>query len=166
MAMKSAEVINLYSQLEEMGVKIWIDGGWNVDALLGQQTRSHKDLDIAAEWKDVPKLREFLATQGYKQVREDSRWNFVLGDGQGHEVDVHAFVYDDKGNIVEGIMYPSASLTGTGVIGGRVVRCITAEYVVKFHNGYELKEKDFQDVSAVCKKFNIDLPEEYANFKR
>ena len=38
--------------------------------------------------------------------------------------------------------------------------------MVKFHSGYELKEKDFKDVSALCKKFGIELPEEFAHFKK
>jgi lincosamide nucleotidyltransferase A/C/D/E len=123
-------------------------------------------LDIAIQDKDVPKLRELLEAQGYKQVREESKWNFVLRDDDGHEIDVHSFIFDGKGNVVEGIMYPAASLTGTGVIADLTVRCISPEYMVKFHSGYDLKEKDFRDVSALCEKFGIELPEEYHHFKK
>jgi hypothetical protein len=35
-----------------------------------------------------------------------------------------------------------------------------AGVMVKFHSGYELKKKDFQDVSALCEKFGIELPQE------
>jgi len=45
------------------------------------------------------------------------------------------------------------------------VRCISAEWAVKFHSGYELKEKDFRDVSALCQKFGIGLPATYERFK-
>jgi hypothetical protein len=38
--------------------------------------------------------------------------------------------------------------------------------MVKFHSGYELKEKDFRDVSALCKKFGIELPQSFAKFKK
>ena len=165
-SMTSKDVTDLYIKLDNLGIEIWIDGGWNVDALLGRQTRPHKDLDIAIEWKDVPKLRELLAEQGYKQIKADSQWNFVLGDDNSHEIDVHAFVFDDKGNIVEGIMYPAASLTGTGVIDSQKVRCVSAESVVAFHSGYELTDVDFKDVFALCEKFGMDLPEEYARFKK
>src|SRR3989344_5391111 len=100
--MQAKEVIQFYQKLNNLGIKIWIDGGWSVDALLEKQIRPHKDLDIAMEWKDVPKLREILFVEGYKQIKEDSKWNFVLADSQGHEIDVHAFVYDNKGNVVDG----------------------------------------------------------------
>ena len=53
--MTSGDVIELYSTLGALGVEIWIDGGWGVDALLGGQTRPHKDLDISIEKKDVAK---------------------------------------------------------------------------------------------------------------
>lgn len=116
--MTPADVVDFYTELENLGIKIWIDGGWGVDALLGKQTRSHRDLDIAIQEKDVPKLRELLGAHGYKQVREDNKWNFVLGDDNGREIDVHSFIFDDKGNVIEGIMYPADSLTGTVALAG------------------------------------------------
>ena len=33
--------------LQSAGVRVWLDGGWSVDALLGEQTRPHADLDLA-----------------------------------------------------------------------------------------------------------------------
>jgi lincosamide nucleotidyltransferase A/C/D/E len=171
--MNSADVIQLYTALEKLGVEIWIDGGWGVDALLGEQTRSHKDLDIAIEQKDILMLRQFLQTRGYRDIKlEDAKsWNFVLGDENSKEIDVHVIVLDDMGNGLygppeKGAMYPAASLTGTGVVEDRTVRCISPEWMVKFHSGYQLKEKDFRDVSALCKKFGIDLPAAYEQFNK
>ena len=165
--MTGADVVDIYTQLENNGIKIWVDGGWGVDALMGKQLRDHLDLDIAMEWKDVPRLREFFAAKGYKQVREDSKWNFVLGDEKGHEVDVHAFIYDENGEVVEGIMYPAASLTGTGTIEGHTVRCISPKFMVGFLAPWIRKHphKYLQAVSALCEKFGIELPEEYTSFK-
>ena len=51
--MQQKKVIDLYNRLENIGIKIWIDGGFCVDALLGKQTRPHQDLDIAMEWKET-----------------------------------------------------------------------------------------------------------------
>jgi lincosamide nucleotidyltransferase A/C/D/E len=171
--MTSVDVIDLYSALQKLGVEIWIDGGWGVDALLGEQTRAHSDLDIAIEQKDVAVLRRFLEERGYREIKlEIARpWNFVLGDASGREIDVHVIVVDEKGDglygpVEKGEMYPAASLTGTGKIEGQTVRCISAEWMVKFHSGYPLKEKDFRDVAALCGKFGIDLPVAYEEFRK
>jgi lincosamide nucleotidyltransferase A/C/D/E len=45
-ATTSCDVTEFYHHMEVLGIKIWIDGGWGVDALLGKQTRTHADLDI------------------------------------------------------------------------------------------------------------------------
>ena len=88
MEMTPVDVIGLYTSLENLGVEIWIDGGWGVDALLGEQIRSHKDLDIAIQQKDIPILRQFLQSQKYKDIKlEEARaWNFVLGDENSKEL--------------------------------------------------------------------------------
>ena len=166
--MTSLDVVDIYARLENEKIEIIVDGGWSVDALLGRQLRPHGDLDVAIQWKDVPRLREVLSTRGYQQVREDSSWNFVLADGAGREVDVHAFVYDDKQNVVDGIMYPAESLAGTGVIGGQTVKCISPEYMVVFLTPWIQKwpEKYLPAVLELCKKFDIELPKEYRDFKR
>lgn len=170
--MTSRDVIDLYLSLERLGVNIWIDGGWCVDALLGEQSRPHKDLDIAIQQKEVSKLRDALLERGYKDIKvEIARdWNFVLGDERGREIDVHVIVLNSQGDGIygppeNGEKYPAASLTGSGLIEGRTVRCISPEWMVKFHSGYELQEKDFRDVWALCRKFGIDLPPEYRLFK-
>ncbi len=164
--MISIDAINFYDKLSNLGIEVWIDGGWGVDALLGKQTRSHRDLDIAIQQKDVAPLQEMLRVQGYREIKRDSPWNFVLGDGQGHEIDVHAFVFDDRGEVVQGTLYPKDSLAGSGTINGRVVKCVSPEYMVKFHTGYKLRDTDFKDVAALCERFGIDYPAEYQHLKK
>lgn len=171
--MELADVIDLYSQLDALGIVIWLDGGWGVDALLGEQSRPHSDVDIVIQHKDVPRLRELLERRGYADVPRDdtSTWNFVLGDAQGRLVDVHAVTLDAEGNGLygpaeKGMMYPAGSLTGRGVLKEHPVKCISAEYTIKFHTGYKLRESDFKDVSALCMRFDLDYPEEYASFRK
>ena len=171
--MTSVDVLDFYRTSSKMGIEVWIDGGWGVDALLGEQTRMHSDLDIAIQQKDVAVLREALQARRYKEIKLEiaNPWNFVLADENGKEIDVHTIVLDEPGNGIygppeKGEMYPSASLTGTGIIDGETVRCIAPEWAVKFHSGYELREKDFRDVSALCEKFGIELPAAYEPFKR
>jgi len=171
--MTATEVLDFYTQLQRLGITIWVDGGWGVDALLERQTRPHKDLDIAIQQKHVASLREVLEARGYIEIKlEEARpWNFVLKDEAGREIDFHVILIDGEGNGIygppaNGEMYPAASLMGNGSILGHTVKCISAEWAVKFHSGYELKEKDFRDVSALCEKFGIQLPEAFAQFKK
>ena len=171
--MNSADVVDLYTRLTDLGIEVWIDGGWGVDALLGEQTRPHADVDIVVQQKDVPKLRELLERQGYVDVPRDdtSAWNFVLGDQRGRLVDVHVVTLDAAGNglygpVEKGVMYPAGSLTGRGVIAGHAVKCISAEHMVQFHTGYQPRETDCQDVAALCARFGLAYPAEYAALKR
>jgi lincosamide nucleotidyltransferase A/C/D/E len=49
--------MDVYGTFERSGIRIWIDGGWGVDALLGKQSRAHKDLDITIQQQDLAKFR-------------------------------------------------------------------------------------------------------------
>lgn len=169
--MNVEDVVGLYKLFQENSIHVWIDGGWGIDALLGEQTRPHGDLDIAVDRKDVDKLLSLLTPLGYKQslrsndCKEKNRsndWNFIL-ENNGKEVDIHVFEFDENGNNIYGIEYPRKSLTGTGTINGIAVKCISLEYVVKFHENYKPKEKDYKDIEALCSKFGLELP---GNYKR
>lgn len=169
--MKSLDVINIYKLLTDNNIDVWLDGGWGVDALLGKQTREHGDVDIVVQQKDVSNLRKLLEKNGYQEVKRDdtSDWNFVLGIGE-LLVDVHVVTFDEKGNGIYGppernVFYPAYSFKGDGEIDNFPVKCLTAEYQVESHTGYEIDEKDYKDVAALCEKFNIPLPEEYGKFK-
>ncbi len=165
--MMTANYVVVFCQaIDGRGVRIWIDGGWGVDALLERQTRPHDDLDIVVEEKDVPAVRALLVEWGYGDVpRDDTRpWNFVMGDKKGHEVDFHVVLVDDHGNGVYGpgnFVYPAAALAGIGSIAGCQVNCIAPEFMVQFHTGYPLREKDFHDVWALCQRFGLEMPGEY-----
>ncbi|HKY54251.1 MAG TPA: nucleotidyltransferase family protein [Anaerolineales bacterium] len=165
--MTANDVIEFVKLLSEHNIDVCVDGGWGVDALLGEQTRIHADLDIAVQHKDVHQIRTLLEARGYKDIpRDDTRdCNFVLGDDGGHLIDVHSYTFDAAGNLEFGVAYPYDSLQGTGSINGFLVQCITPEWMVKFHSGYQLDDNDYHDVKLLCQKFGFELPLEYSEFR-
>ncbi len=164
--MTASDVIEIVDLLIQNGVEVIIDGGWGVDALLEKQTRKHEDLDVAVLHKDVPTIRNLLEARGYYDVPRDDTWecNFVLGDDQGHLFDIHSCTFDQTGNNIFGVEYPFDSWKGAGFINGYQVKCISPDWMVKFHTGYELDDNDYQDVKFLCKKFGIEIPSDYAKF--
>jgi lincosamide nucleotidyltransferase A/C/D/E len=163
--MDASDVVELLDFLEQSGLVVHVDGGWAVDALLGRQTRSHDDLDIAIPHAQVPLLRRLTRTRAYSEQPRADSWecNFVLADAAGRRLDVHAYTLDTDGKNVGGVPYAAEHLTGTGVIEGRPVRCIDPASLVKFHTGYEIDEEDHQDIRLLCERFGLPLPDEYAN---
>jgi lincosamide nucleotidyltransferase A/C/D/E len=83
----------------------------------------------------------------------------------GHRVDIHSFTFDASGRCIYGCPYPVDSLTGTGVIAGYAVKCISPHWMVKFHSGYTLDADDYRDVNALCTAFGISLPSEFEPFR-
>lgn len=164
--MTAKDVIEIVNLLNQNDIEVIIDGGWGVDALLEKQTRTHADLDVAVEHKDVPNIRALLEAKGYHEVPWGDTWecNFVLGDDSGHLFDVHSCTFDKAGNNVFGVKYPYDSLKGSGSINGLPVKCITPEWMVKFHSGYKLDENDYHDVKLLCNRFGIEIPKEYDEF--
>lgn len=45
------------------------------------------------------------------------------------------------------------------------MKCITPEWMVKFHTGYILDENDYHDVKLLCPKFGVEMPSDYDEFK-
>jgi lincosamide nucleotidyltransferase A/C/D/E len=160
------DAANLIALLEQNGLEVYVDGGWAVDAVLGEQTRPHDDLDIALPHAQVPRLRALLGPRGFREQRRDDNWecNFVLADEAGRRLDVHSYTLDEAGLNVAGVPYNGQQLTGRGVIGGYSVRCISPEWLVKFHTGYELDDNDWHDVRLLCQRFQIAVPDEYLKF--
>jgi len=170
--MTADDVCGFLDLMAANGIRVWLDGGWAVDACLRAQTRRHADLDIVIEERDVPMAIAALQRRGYTPVpRDDTRaWNFVLGDGTGHQVDFHVIVLDEHGGGVygppaNGNSYPAEALTGTGTVNGHTVACITPEWLVRFHTGYNIDATDWADVSALCERFGIPVPREYLRFQ-
>ncbi|MGW4245814.1 nucleotidyltransferase domain-containing protein [Nocardia sp. NPDC004722] len=158
--MEASDVLDLHRTCERDGVTIWIDGGWCVDALLGEQTREHGDLDVAVRRGDAARLREILTEMGYlaDPRPDETEWNHVVRRGDGAAVDVHVFEHDADGSVTYGIAYPAESLTGTGTIAGEKVNCIAAQWMFTFKTAYPPAAKDLADVRALAARFGFEVP--------
>ncbi len=166
--MDAEDVLAFLDLAASVGATVWLDGGWGVDALLGLQTRPHSDLDIAVEQRHVQALEELLEAHGHRRVdrERESPWNFVLADSTGRRIDSHVLVLDDDGSGLygppeNGEQYPAAALTGEGTVADRSVRCISPEWLVRFHTGYPVDDDDWADVSALCTRFDLPVPADY-----
>lgn len=163
--MPASSLIELLRLLDEAAIEVWLDGGWGVDALLGRQTRKHKDVDVILRVADVSKAQRVLARRGFT-LREGTPPNsFVLADASGLEVDVHAVVFDGQGNGIyrmqngEDWLYPAEGFTGLGTVEGIAVRCLTPTTQVLCHaHGYVPIEKDFRDMELLQERFGLELP--------
>lgn len=72
-------------ELEKLGVRVWVHGGWAIDALTGT-SRPHKDIDLLADEKDRPRLRETFATSITDETSHKLEFSF-----QGVPVEVTFF---------------------------------------------------------------------------
>ena len=157
MSLSEKDVVTLQQDLENMGVEMWLDGGWGVDALIGKQTRPHGDIDIVIQKKDVAILISYLQKRNFQEIYrgDSSPWNFMYGDDKAHFIDVHVIEFDENGNGMygpkkNGRVYPKESLAGIGKLLNIPIRCISAEWAKKFHSGYGLREKDQKDLTVLA----------------
>ena len=163
--MTSLALVELLQLIEEAEIPVWLDGGWGVDALLGRQTRTHKDIDIILPVADVPKLQVLLARKGFVLRDGQPPNSFVLADGAGLEVDVHAVVFDGEGNGVyrmqngEDWVYPAEGFSGRGLVESMGVGCLSPAAQVLCHaHGYLPTEKDIHDMELLHDRFGVELP--------
>lgn len=172
--MDAAAVAALYRELENAGIRIWLMGGWGVDALLGRETREHHDLDLLVEAADLERLRLELAERGFRFAYiwweevwwvRDGAWRspleeptaFVYRNAAGREIDVHTVRTTADGEVELLWNAPYAftheGLAGTGTVGGHPVRCLSVELQRRAHTGYELPAHHARDLELLAEAF-------------
>ena len=160
--MKEEDVIDLLKKTEQIGVDVWITGGWGVDALLGRQTRPHNDIDVFVQKKDTAVFTEMLRSNAYCETDTEEIDTSVWRDTYDRIIDLHLFEFTEEGTLrFQNNIYPADLFSGKGTIGGFTVRCMPAEEQVRYHQDYEVREKDIQDVRLLCNTFGLSIPEAY-----
>jgi lincosamide nucleotidyltransferase A/C/D/E len=147
----TAELIeDLLFELDTAAVRVWIAGGWGIDALVGRQTRDHRDLDLLYPIEHDVQIRRILTGRGFSP--ETDWWPVRVEFAGPSYVDIHPLRFAADGSAVQAgldgteFSYP-ASAFALGQIGGRVVSCLSVAQQRLFHSGYELREVEPIDVA-------------------
>lgn len=151
--MVAEEVGHIVDHLEEIGAIYQINGGWGVDALVGEQTRDHRDLDLFVDSDVEPQLHAWLVARGYRVVEDWRPVRCELAGSRGR-VDVHPMVLDAAGNgrqqgLGGQVFEHPVDARTTGVIAGREVVVATAWRQRELRRGYPLRDVDRHDLSVL-----------------
>lgn len=149
-----AEVRAVLDALTDLECRFWLEGGWGVDALVGHQTRAHRDVDIDVDAASEPAVLQVLAGLGYV-IETDWRPNRVELVAPGHGwVDLHPLLLDEDGSARQAALdggfhaFPSSFFT-VGSIQGTPVPCVSVDAQRLFRTGYELRDVDLHDLAQL-----------------
>lgn len=160
-AMTTEDVLDILSVLGRADAEVWIGGGWGIDALIGRQTRSHRDLDLMHRSEQEPAVVAALAAVGFVQTVDWRPVRFVVVDDADREIDLHPLDFAADGSAVQASLDPArpfdypAPCFVTGRIGDTPVGCLSAEQQVYFHQGYEPADHDRHDMAELRRAFGI-----------
>ena len=149
-----AEVLDVLAALSALGCRFWLEGGWGVDALVGRQTRVHRDLDVDLDTRCEEPALAALAEMGYS-VETDWRPNRVELHAPGRgRVDLHPLLLDEDGSARQAALdggfhiFPRSFFV-TGSLAGMPVPCVSVAAQRLFRTGYNLRVIDRHDVAVL-----------------
>lgn len=154
-------VLSVLSLLRKAQADIWIGGGWGIDALIGEQTRDHRDLDLVHRQEQEAAVVAALADAGFQETLDWRPARFVVTAPDGREIDLHPLVFTEDGSATQASLEPSrpfvypASAFVTGRIAGTTVPCLSVEQQVHFHQGYEPADRDRHDMAQLRRVFGV-----------
>lgn len=158
-----SEVHRVLDALAAAGCRAWVGGGWGVDALVGRQTRLHRDLDLALDATGEAVALGALAALGYAVETDWRPVRVELAAPGGRWVDLHPVAFDAAGRGTQAGLggatfdYPVGCLV-TGVVGGREVGCLSVAQQVAFHAGYPPRDVDLADLALLRRLGTLGPP--------
>ena len=115
-------------------------------------------------WEDSAILTAALYQHGFVDIYTDDRKdrNFVMGHQLQGMIDFHVIELTEGGGAIYGPgeidwIITESELDAVGSIGGREVRCLSADYQVRSHAGYTLQDTDFADLRALHERYGVKL---------
>jgi lincosamide nucleotidyltransferase A/C/D/E len=160
------QVLDILARLQAAGVRAWTGGGWGIDALVGEQTRSHDDLDLAIDTRDETHAIQTLQHAGFEIAADHRPTRLVMRTSTGTEVDLHPVDFAGPGpgvQLVPGgnpFLYPTDAFT-SGRIAGHPVPCLSAVQQIRFHLGYPPQDKDHHDMRLLRDRLGLTVPPPY-----
>jgi lincosamide nucleotidyltransferase A/C/D/E len=152
--MQLTEVIRVLDAFADAGIPAWLEGGWGVDALVGHQTRAHRDVDVDIDSSQEAEALAVLRTLGY-EIETDWRPNRVeLALAGRRWIDVHPLQFHRDGSALqaglngESYRFPESYFV-MGQLDGRAVRCFSLHAQRLFHTGYAPRPTDVHDLAQL-----------------
>ncbi|WP_409062250.1 nucleotidyltransferase domain-containing protein [Streptomyces sp. SYP-A7185] len=159
--MTADDVVRVLALLRRAQADVWVGGGWGIDALIGEQTRDHRDLDLMHRHDQEAAVLTVLSAEGFVESLSWRPVRFVVQASDGREIDFHPLVFSADGSAVQAspepqrpFVYPSSCFV-TGTIQGTSVPCLSAEQQVYFHQGYDPTARDRHDMAELRRVFGI-----------
>jgi lincosamide nucleotidyltransferase A/C/D/E len=148
------EVTRVLDVLDAAGKRYWVAGGWGVAVLAGQQTRVHRDLDLAIDAAGLDACLGALRDLGYVVETDWLPVRVELKGAGDVWVDVHPVSFDSSGRGRQAALdgtdfeYPPDAFSA-GLLRGRRIPCLSREQQRVFHHGYALQPKDRHDLQQL-----------------
>lgn len=160
--MTAVGVLEVLALLRRAGVEVWVGGGWGIDALVGRQTRDHRDLDLMHRQEQEPAVVAVLTEAGFELGLDWRPIRFVMAHPDGRELDLHPLVFAADGSAEQAspdpgrpFRYPVSCFV-TGLINETPVPCLSAEQQIYFHQGYEPADRDRHDMAQLRQAFGLE----------
>ena len=99
--MDARSVMEIIDALEAADVPVWVNGGWGVDALIGEQTRPHDDLDVFIPSAYVEASQQALRPLGFELTTDELPQGYVVRDAADRRVDFHPLAMQADGGGVQ-----------------------------------------------------------------
>ncbi|MDZ5442105.1 aminoglycoside nucleotidyltransferase [Micromonospora sp. 4G57] len=152
--MNGDQVTALLDEFAADGLRVWVAGGWAVDAVVGRQTRPHADLDLAIDASQQAELLALLDRLGFVTTVDWLPVRAELTAPDGRKVDIHPVAFRPDGSGVQsgldGATFAyAADGFAEGVIDGRPVPCLSVGQQLRFREGYPPREVDRHDINLL-----------------
>ncbi len=139
--MPRSSVLRILEELDSARVEPVVMGDWGIDALVGEEQRLHRDLDLIVDHGSLDTALAKLHELGFEEwFRNPSPVPFVehqiegdvvvMRDAAMRVVDIHPICLRELG-----------SSAAEGTIGGRRVSCVSAKLQVKAHTGNRIRSR-------------------------